>query len=573
MGARQAGFVTTTVLAISVAASVAAGEVPGDAALTRLAFTGLDWAILAGYVAILALAGFLATRRRIQTADDYFLASHQAPTWLVAVSVLSTTQSAATFLGVPDNSFRGNYTYLAGVIGAMLAALIVSRVLIPRFYAIGASTVYELLEQRYDVVARRAAGAMYLVGRIFASGARLYLAAIAVSMVMFLDIEPGHLVIASFVLLMFGLVFTFMGGLNAVIWSDLVQVILYVGAAILVLVFLLGKIPAPIPDIIAALHESPGPPGSAATVDKLRLFDFSLGFGTTFSLLAILTGITLLNVGNSGLDQDTTQRLLACDTARDGARALLGSVWASIPVIVIFLMIGSLLHIFYERPDLMARDGVQVATSFAGEQITVFMYFILSEIPPGLRGLVTVGVIAAAAINSGLISMSAVFVNDFYRPFRDRRANQTEAHYIMAGRIATVVIGFLLFAMSILCYYWQRYSNLPLLDFVLGVMAFAYSGLLGVYATALFTKRGSSASVIAALIGGFLVILLFQGIVVDLLGLPEMLKRIAFPWQLCIGTALAMAICMAGKTGGDEHTRVRARMRDAGEEGRAHADH
>lgn len=511
-------------------------------------FTGLDWAILAGYVAILALAGFLATRRRIRTADDYFLASHRAPTWLVAVSVLSTTQSAATFLGVPDNSFRGNYTYLAGVIGAMLAALIVSRVLIPRFYAMGASTVYEMLEQRYDVVARRAAGAMYLVGRVFASGARLYLAAIAVSMVLFLDIEPGHLVIASLVLLVFGIAFTFMGGLNAVIWSDLVQVILYVGAAIVVLVFLLGKIPASIPEIIGALQLSPAATPNGETVDKLQVLDFSPGFEKTFSLLAIVTGITLLNVGNSGLDQDTTQRLLACDNARDGSRALLVSVWASIPVIVIFLMIGSLLHVFYERPELMARDDAQVATSFAGEKITVFMHFILSEIPPGLRGLVTVGVIAAAAINSGLISMSAVLVNDFYRPLRDRRAKRAESHYVLAGRVATVLIGFVLFAMSILCYYWQRYSNLPLLDFVLGVMAFAYSGLLGVYATAVFTKRGSSASVIAALIGGFLVILCFQGIVVDQLGLPDMLKRIAFPWQLCIGTGIAMAICMLGKT-------------------------
>jgi solute:Na+ symporter, SSS family len=219
--------------------------------MTPLQFTALDWGILAGYVGILAFAGYKATRRTMQNADDYFLASHHAPTWLVAVSVLSTVQSAATFLGVPDNSFRGNYTYLASAFGALLAAWIVSRVLIPRFYAIGATTVYELLEQRFDIVARRAAGLMYLVGRVFASGARLYIAAIAVSMVMFLDVEPQHLVIASFILLIFGLTFTFMGGLNAVIWSDLIQVVLYVGAAVLVLIFLLAKIPASIPEIIA----------------------------------------------------------------------------------------------------------------------------------------------------------------------------------------------------------------------------------------------------------------------------------------------------------------------------------
>lgn len=510
-------------------------------AMTVLSFTYWDWAVLAAYVFILAGAGFAASRRTITTADDYFLASHRAPTWLVAISVLSTVQSAATFLGVPDNSFRGNYSYLAGTLGALLAAVFVSYVLIPRFYALGASTVYELLEARFDVVARRAAGAMYLVGRILASGARLYLAAIAVSMVIFLDVEPQHLVVASLVLLAFGLAFTFMGGLNAVIWSDLVQVVLYVGAALVVLGFLLVKIPAPLPEIIDALRHAPD--GS----DKLTVIDTSLDFSAPFSIFAIITGVTLLNIGNSGLDQDTTQRLLACDSARDGSRALLASVWASIPVILLFLVIGSLLHIFYERPDLMQAGGAAMATSFDGERITVFMHFILSEIPPGLRGLITVGIIAAAAINSGLISMSAVLINDFYRPIRARGGDMpAERHFVTAGRVATVLLGFALFAMSILCYYWQRYSDAPLLDFVLGVMAFAYSGLLGVYMTALFTRRGSSRSVIAALVTGFVIILCFQSYVVDSLGLPAVMKTIAFPWQLCIGTAAATLVCLLG---------------------------
>jgi solute:Na+ symporter, SSS family len=519
--------------------------------MTPLKFTLLDWGVVAGYVVILAVAGYLTTRRKLQTSDDYFLASHHAPTWLVAVSVLSTVQSAATFLGVPDNSFRGNYTYLSSTIGALLAAWFVARVLIPRFYAMGATTVYELLEQRFDIVARRAAGATYLVGRILASGARLYLAAIAVSMIMFLDMQPHQIAIASFVLLIFGLAFTFMGGLNSVIWSDLVQVVLYVGAAIMVLVFLLIKIPAPISAIVDGLSNAPG------GIDKMQLIDWSFNLTTPFSIFAVLTGLTLMNIGNSGLDQDTTQRVLACETARDGARALTASVWASIPVILLFLLIGSLLHVFYERPDLMASDGATVAKTFQGEKITVFMHFILSEIPPGLRGLVTVGVIAAAAINSGLISMSAVFVNDFYRPWRERHGAISEGHFVSAGRVFTVMFGLLLFGMSILCYYWQRYSSLPLLDFVLGVMAFAYSGLLGVYFTAVFTTRGSSVSVIAALIAGFATILAFQGYVVDSIGLPAVLKTIAFPWQLCLGTLVATLICLIGKQDRREQHLVR----------------
>ncbi len=511
--------------------------------MNGLSFTAFDWAILGGYIAILALAGYLSTRSNMEKADDYFLASHHAPTWLVAVSVLSTVQSAATFLGVPDNSFRGNYTYIASTIGALIGAWIVAVVLIPRFYAMGASTVYELLEQRFDVTARRAAAAMYLVGRILASGARLYLAAIAVSMIVFLDVAPEHIVIASFILLVFGLVFTFMGGLNSVIWSDLVQVVLYVGAAIMVLIFLLMKIPAGVPEIIEGLRHTP------EGINKLEMIDTTFNFTAPFSIYAALTGLVLINLANAGLDQDTTQRLLACDNAKDGSRALYASVWVSIPVIFLFLMIGSLLYVFYERPDLMGTSAQTVSQSFKGEKITVFMHFILSEIPPGLRGLVTVGVIAAAAINSGLISMSAVFVNDFYRPWKERHGGTGaagEAHYIFAGRMTMIALGLALFAMSILCHYWQRYSNSPLLEFVLGVMAFAYSGLLGVYFTAVFTKRGSSASVIAALAAGFITILFFQPYVVDSFGLPAVLKTIAFPWQLCVGTLVATLVCLIG---------------------------
>jgi Na+/proline symporter len=157
-----------------------------------LQFTPIDWAILLAYIALLAAAGWWATQR-MRSAEDYFLAGHHAPTWLVAISVLSTNQSAATFLGAPDNSFRGDLSYLASCFAPVIAAVFVARVLIPRFYAAGVGTVYELLETRFDARARRAAAGMYLLGRVLASGARLYLAAIAVSMILFLDVSAAHI--------------------------------------------------------------------------------------------------------------------------------------------------------------------------------------------------------------------------------------------------------------------------------------------------------------------------------------------------------------------------------------------
>ncbi|MDP8913975.1 MAG: sodium:solute symporter [Pseudomonadota bacterium] len=503
-------------------------------------FTLLDWGIVASYILLLALAGILATRRQRDSAD-YFLAGHRVPIWLVAVSVLSTTQSAATFLGAPDYGYRGDYTYLTSYLGPLLAAFLVAKFLIPRFYAEGVTTVYELLLNRFDARAMRAAGGMYLIGRIFASGARLYLAAIAVSMIIFADIEPSNVLLASAVLVVLGLVFTFIGGLRAVIWSDLVQVVLYVGAAAAVLWFLWASIPAPTGEIVGGLTTTP------EGENKLRLIDLSLDLSAPFSLLATVTGITLLFFASMGLDQDITQRFLACRDSREGSRALYASVLASVPVVLLFLAIGSLLYVFYDRPDLMgASTGSDAAGEFRGEKITIFMHYILTEIPPGVRGFDAVGVLAAAAVNSGLISMSSVLIQDFYRPWIERRRDLPEAHFVRAGQVGMVLLAVALLAMSLLCFYWQRYTEAPLLSFALSVMTFAYSGLLGVYFTILFTSRGSSRSVIWALATGFLTIALQQSYVVDVLQLPPSWKSLAFPFQLCVGTAVAFATCLLG---------------------------
>ena len=515
----------------------------------RASFTALDWAIVGGYVLLLAAAGILSTRRQ-RDAEDYFLAGHRVPIWLVAVSVLSTTQSAATFLGAPDYGYRGDYTYLTTYLAPLIAAFLISWLLIPRFYAEGVTTVYELLRNRFDATAMRAAGGAYLIGRIFASGARLYLAAIAVSMIVFLDIEPGSVLAASFVLVLFGLVFTFIGGLRSVIWSDLVQVALYVGAALVVLWFLWTSIPASTGEIWSGLTSTP------EGENKLRLIDLSTDLTAPFSLLATVTGITLLFFASQGLDQDITQRFLACSDVKEGRRALYASALASVPVVLLFLAIGSLLYVFYDRPDLMGGAAAGgAAGEFKGEKITIFMHYILTQIPPGLRGFVAVGVLAAAAVNSGLISMSSVAVQDFYRPWIERRRQMLEEHYVKAGRVGMVVLALALLGMSVLCFYWQRYSEAPLLEFALGVMTFAYSGLLGVYGTILFTRRGSTRSVIAALVAGFVAIGLQQHYVVDLLGLPPSWKSLAFPYQLCLGTAVAFATCLMGRQAADHSDR------------------
>jgi Na+/proline symporter len=507
-------------------------------------FSLLDGCVVAGYFALVAIVGFALSRGRSRDARDYFLAGGSIPPWLAAISVLATTQSAATFLGGPDYGYRGDFTYLGATLGALIAAFVVARVLMPRFYGQGVTTVYELLDRRFGAGAMRAAGGMFVVGRILAGGARLYLAAIAVSMIIFNDVSATGILTAATVLIFASFLFTFHGGLRSIVWIDLIQFATYAAAALAILAFLFIRIHAPLSTLLSALRAAPG------GVDKLRLFDLSFATSRPFTLPAVLTGVTLLYIGNFGLDQDTTQRLLACKDARSGSRGLYFSVWATVPVVAVFIAIGSLLYVLYNRPDVVgAAHALSAARSFKGAEITIFMHFILTQTPPGLRGLATVGVLATAVgtTMSALNAMSSVLIQDFYRPWRTGRGRASEAHYVMAGRIGMGATGLATLGMAVLSFYWQHYTNAPLLDFVLSVMNFAYAGLLGVYFVAVFTSRGSALSVYAALAAGFAVILLLQPYVADRIGLPDAFRRLAFPWPLCLGTAASFLVCLTGR--------------------------
>ena len=506
-----------------------------------LPFSLADWLVIAAYLLLLVAGGWIFTPRRTASAHDYFLAGGSVPAWLAALSVLSATQSAATFLGGPDYGYHGDLTYLGGNIAGLIAAVFVAHVMIPRFYAIRATTAYELLTLRFSERATRWAGGMFLVGRVFAGGARVYLAAIAIAMVVTGSVGAQGIIVAAAALIVASVAFTFVGGLKSVLWNDLIQFVVYVGSAIAVLVFLRLSIPVSNAEILRALGDTP------QGVDKLRLFDFSADLSKPFSMLAIVTGLTLLYIANAGMDQDTTQRLLSCKDAKTGARSLYLSVLATVPTVGMFIVIGLLLYIFYDRPDLMGGTGAVAASKFGGEKISIFMHYILTQLPGGLRGLVTIGICAAAVAttNSALNAMSSVLVQDFYRPWRNRRGSVDEHHFVQAGRAGMGVIGFAMFLMAVASFYWQRHSSMGLLEFALQVMVFSYAGLLGVYFTALFTTRGTTDSAIAALLVGFATIVLLQPAIAHAVGLPAGLIGLAFPFQLCIGTALAFLICAA----------------------------
>jgi len=500
------------------------------------AFSTLDWMIFASYFLLLALTSVILSQSKVKNTRDYFVGGNAVPMFAVAISVLATSQSAATFLGGPEYAYTKDLTFLGLYFSAFLAIVFVAKVLIPRFYAIEAITVYELLEKRYGVSAKRQAGVMFLIGRLFASGARLYIGALAISMILFLDITPLHVAIAIAILMLGALSYAYFGGVKSVIFSDIIQAITYIGAGVVVLIYLYFSLNTDFATILNTLHAE----------HKLKLIDWSLSGG--FSVWALLGGWLLLNIAAYGLDQDMTQRALSCKNTKEAQKSLMMSIYLTIPVAILFLFIGLLLYLFYQHPEL-SNLHTSVIQKFEGEKITIFMYYILHEMPSGMRGLVTVGAVAAAlsSSNSVLGAMSSVLIEDLYKPWKLKQGVVDEIYFVKAGRKAVLFFAVALSFMAMLSYYWQRYTDLPLLSFALGVMAFAYTGLLGVYAAAIFTNRGNAKRVPFALLGGFLTVLFLQPYVFgDALSALFGFK-LGFAWQILAGTIVSFGIMVSKK--------------------------
>lgn len=531
-------------------------------ALVLADFQRADWLVLGAYAALLVASGiYFSIRQRQRGTEDYFLAGHRMPVWAVAFSILATAQSAATFVGAPESSYRGDLTYLSANIGGILAAILLAAVLIPAYYRKRVTTPYQLLESRFGPAAKEATSLTYMVGRVFAGGARLFIGALPASLVFFGDISPPHVLVSIAAFTAFGILYTLWGGVSSVIWTDVLQVCVYLGAALAAIVVLLHRIPVPISELVPALAHPPNGAPSKLTVLQIGL-DPSLphlGFNPSagFTLLTALFGFSLLTIASYGADQDLVQRMLTCRSAAKGGWSVISGVLIGIPAVFIFLVLGLLLYVFYLRPDLMGAAAPGYAAPSGPQAV---MTFAQRELSGGIGGLVLAGLFAAGpcGINSSLNSMSSTFVSDFYRP---RHPGRDESHYLRVSRLGVVVAGAFVGAFAACCIFYYDPQKSTLLDLALGVMSFAYAGLLGVFFTALFTRRGNSASVIAAIITGFFVVLLLNKPVWDWWtgfftvpgagkGHPTRLipeQSLAFPWHLLTGSIIAFGVCAAGR--------------------------
>ncbi|MFM9957590.1 MAG: sodium:solute symporter family transporter [Phycisphaerales bacterium] len=463
-------------------------------------FSPVDWSIVAVYLLAMVAVGAWCSRRQKST-NDFFLSGGRVPAWAAAVSVVATSVSAATFIGAPEQSYGGNLTYLAGVLSSVVAVIIVAVWFIPAFYRERVTTIYELLERRLGTSARRSCSGAFMIGRLFASGARLYIAAIPVSLIAFGDLTTGHLIASILICSAVSILYTVLGGLDAVIWTEVPQAFLFVFAAVAAIALLLWKIPVSTGEVWTALATTALPDGS----NKLTVLDWRWDITTDFSVWSAFIGLTLFNLAVYGTDHDLAQRMLTCKSALKGSQSALISNVLGLIVAGLFLVIGLLLYVFYQRADLMGGETGGVPP----EGRKVFLSFILQHTPTGVKGLMLAGLFAAAmsSLASSMQAMSSTLVCDFYRPMRPGR---DDAHYLKVSRVASLGWGVLLAGFGVLCIWLQESSGKGLIPFAMEVMLYAYTGMLGVFLTALFTRRGTSRSALLALVVGAAIVVLLQ---------------------------------------------------------------
>ena len=509
---------------------------------TLAVFGAIDWTIIGLYLALMLGIGAWSYRRgEDESPESFFLGGRRMPPWAVSLSVLATALSAATFVGAPAEAFSGNLSYLILNVGGVLAAVVVAFLFVPAFYEAGTVTIYGYLGQRIGPGAGTAASIAFLLGRLLASGARLFIAGIVFALMLYGDTELPQVLGAVLLFGAVGTAYTAFGGIRAVIWTDAIQIVIVIGAAVLAAILLLKVIPAPLSAIWQALSVPEENGGS-----KLGLVDLSLDFSRPYTLWAALA-MTFFNVAAYGTDQDLAQRLLTCRGKWRGSWSLIGAILAGLPITLLFMLVGLLLWVFYSRPDLM---GDAMPADPLADPRRVYPQFLLNHLPTGLAGLAMAGLFAASmsSLDSAINAMASSAVVDL----GITRQGGGRVH----SRAVVVVMGIGLTLAACGLALLQEQGEQTLLPFALSVMTFAYAGLLGVFLTALFTRRGSTRSVIAALFAG-------AGVVTVCRFLPDLTKyflgepfRLAFPWWMVIGAVVSFGVCIIGR-------RDRARVANA----------
>ena len=484
-------------------------SIQSDTQMASMNLGSLDLLVLAVYFAAILAVGLWFGRGERDT-HDFFLGGGRQHWLVVGLSIIATEVSALTFLIVPGRSYETNCWYLQMYAGAVVGRILIILLFLPAFYGGAVTTVYEYLGLRFGPWTRTTASLMFFASRIVGSGIRLLAASLAISMVFGWRLEWVVIGSAGVAIL-----YSSFGGIKAIIWTDALQALVFLGGGIAVAVYLFITIPGDWSANIAVAYDA----------GKLQTFNWSWDFNNVTAFWVLLIHATIQNMAALGTDQDLTQRMLTCPDLRRGQRALLFNTLVGLPVVCLFLLVGALLFVFYQDHSPPGELG-------AADR--VFAHFIATDLPTGygLKGLLVAGIFAAAmsSLDSALGALSSSAVTDFYRPYVKPLAS--EQHYLRAARTSTILFGLLLIGVAL-----AFADSKQLLEDAFGWVGLIFGGMLGVFLIGVTTKRrGGDRTNTAARLSSV-------GVLAALKFYQERsgVLYVAWPWWVVIGTAWTYA--------------------------------
>src|SRR6184192_3314922 len=524
----------------------------------------IDTAVLLVYFVLIISIGLYMGRKEENLAD-FVLGRRQIAWWAILASIIAAETSAGTFFGTPGEGFAlRNYTYLQLAIGTILARILVSYIFIKPYYDYKVYSIYEYLTTRFGVPTKNAASAVFMFTRLLASGARLYVAAIALALgyEMIRGVRPDQtetLLIyigSTIAIVILTAIYTTLGGIKAVIWTDVIQASIMIGSALVALGLLYFSIPGGWHEIVqrhGGFHFSDfittGLSPAKTGWDKIKGM-----FAIEYTIFAGLIGSTFMTMSTHGTDQDMVQRMLTAPDVRRSRRSVIMSGLADIPIAFTFLSIGLLLWVFYQThhdPNLPKTPN------------EIFCHYILYEMPVGIRGLLLAGIFATAmgSLSTALNALATSFTRDWYVTYIRPGADGEES--LRAVRWATVAFSVLMIVVaSITAYLVIVYPNVRIIPIVLGIYGYTYGSVLGIFLAGMLTnRRGNNLGNIVAMIAGFVVVTILSDLLNTIARLfgkiayvkPDWLPTMEFPWWICFGTIVTFSVAILFRTGREHH--------------------
>lgn len=519
----------------------------------------IDGFVILVYFVVIVGIGLYAGRKN-ETLQEFALGGHKIPWWAVLASIIAAETSAATFLGTPAEGYKTlGFAYAQLAIGTILARIIIAYLFIAPYFRYKVQSIYEYLTLRFGTRTKNMASGIFLVGRVLGIGVRLYLGGV-ILVVIWRYLFPGtQITIWTY---FWGIVFvtavttayTAIGGIKAVVWTDLIQACLMCGAVVFA--------------IFTIIHHIPG---GLATVDSMldgkKVSMFQTGWDATkpladalkamlenpYTILAALLGSTFLTMATHGTDQDMVQRMLTAENINKSRFSLIVSGFADIPIVLAFLAVGILLWVHYQlSPDPLLPSAHN----------EIFAHYIVHEMPAGIRGLIVAGVFATmmGSTSAALNALATSFIRDFYQPYFNKTASDKQS--VRAARTATAVFGGLMILVATGAAYAVLETNITIIPLALGVLGYGYGSLLGVFLLGVLTKsRGNDVTNVIAMLLGVAAVLIFGKVkipAIDLTALlqlqlkpaewnfgafmPDCWPAIAWPYFVFIGSAVTFLL-------------------------------